>query len=581
VGTPVDPRAAHPLEAMSMVRRALTAWSVLLALLGAGACRRAADTIDREIRTIVSADEPPAYLEGTRWKLVRQIYEDRQYRPLWVGDRQLAGRTTNLVANLCDAEREGLRPADYRLDELRRTAERLQPSLIKKRPEAFAVLDLELTRRFLDYGSDLLAGRLDPKAVASGWYIQARRSSIDSALRFASRAEDFGDMVARLRPHQPEYASLVKALAEYRDILRQGGWPEVPRSRKLRPGDRGARVAALRRRLQATGDLSGSGGGKPVYDRAVAKAVARFQARHGIPSDGRVGPLTLAALNVPVGVRIRQIQVNLERYRWLPADFGRQYIYVNIPEYQLYAYANRKPVLKMRVVVGQEYKNATPVFADSMRFLVFRPDWYVPQRILVHELAPRIKKARRYLVRHQLEVLDAKDHEPVREPRKINWSHVDTTRIRVRQKPGKTNPLGLVKFMFPNQFSVYLHDTPARSVFNRRKRTFSHGCVLVEKPVELAEYVLDGQDDWDEEKVREAMRTADEADQGEGEEGRTVSLERPVPVYIVYLTAFVRDGVLHFRGDPYRKDREPIAKLGNPRPADPQLCEELQGLIGG
>jgi murein L,D-transpeptidase YcbB/YkuD len=581
VGAPLDPRAAYPLEAISMVRRALTAWSALLVLLGAGACRRAADPIGREIRTVVSAEKPPAYLEGTRWKLLRQIYEDRQYRPLWVGGRQLPERTKSLVANLCDAEREGLRPADYRLGEFRRTVDRLRPSLSKKRPEAFAVLDLELTRRFLDYGADLLAGRLDPKAVASGWYIRARRSSTDSALRLASREGDFDDMVAPLRPQQPEYAGLVEALAEYRDILRRGGWPEVPEGRTLRRGDRGARVAALRRRLQATGDLSASAGSKRVYGRALAKAVARFQARHGIPSDGRVGRLTLAALNVPVGVRIRQIQLNLERYRWLPADFGPQYIYVNIPEYQLYAYQGGKPVLKMRVVVGEEYENATPVFADSMTFVVFRPDWYVPQRILVHELAPRIKKARKYLVRHQLEVLDAKAHVPVRAPRKINWSRVDTTKIRVRQKPGKTNPLGLVKFMFPNQFSVYLHDTPARSVFNRRKRTFSHGCVLVEKPVELAEYVLDGQDDWDEEKVREAMRTADEADQGKGEEGRTVSLERPVPVYIVYLTAFVRDGVLHFRGDPYRKDREPIAKLGNPRPADPQLCEELQGLIGG
>jgi L,D-transpeptidase YcbB len=581
VGAPLDPRAAHPLEAMSMVRRALTAWSALLALLGAGACRRAADSIGREIRTVVSADKPPAYLEGTRWKLVRQIYEDRQYRPLWVGGRQLPERTKSLVANLCDAEREGLRPADYRLREFRGTVDRLRPSLIKKRPEAFAALDLELTTRFLDYGADLLAGRLDPKAVASGWYIRARRSSTDSALRLASREEDFDDMVAPLRPQQPEYAGLVEALAEYRDILRRGGWPEVPGGRTLRRGDRGARVAALRRRLQATGDLSASAGSKRVYDRALAKAVARFQARHGIPSDGRVGRLTLAALNVPVGVRIRQIQLNLERYRWLPSDFGPQYIYVNIPEYQLYAYDDGEPVLKMRVVVGEEYENATPVFADSMTSVVFRPDWYVPQRILVHELAPRIKKARKYLVRHQLEVLDAKAHVPVRAPRKINWSRVDTTKIRVRQKPGKTNPLGLVKFMFPNQFSVFLHDTPARSVFNRRKRTLSHGCVLVEKPVALAEYVLHGQDDWDEKKVREAMRTVYPADQEEGEDGRTVSLERPVPVYIVYLTAFVRDGVLHFRGDPYRKDREPIAKLGNPRPGDPRVCEELQKLIGG
>src|SRR5439155_11297910 len=251
----MDSRAAHPLDAMSMFRRALTLWSALLALLGAIGCRRAGDPIGREIRTIVSAEKAPAYMEGPRWKLVRQIYEDRQYRPLWVGARRVPERTKDLIANLCDAEREGLRPADYRLGELRRTVEQLRPSLDKQRPEAFAVLDLELTRRFLEYGADLLAGRLDPKAVASGWYIRARRSSIDSTLRVASQAQEFHDIVAPLRPQQAEYAELVKALASYREILRQGGWPEVPGRSRLRRGDRGARVAVLRRRLRITGDL--------------------------------------------------------------------------------------------------------------------------------------------------------------------------------------------------------------------------------------------------------------------------------------------------------------------------------------
>jgi L,D-transpeptidase YcbB len=169
-----------------MFRPALTVWPCLIGLLGAVACRRSADRISHEIRNITSAERPPAYLEGVRWKLVRQIYEDRQYRPLWVGIRPVPERTKDLIANLCDAEREGLRPADYRLGEFRRTLERLRPSLNKQRPEAFAVLDLELTRRFLDYGADLLAGRLDPKAVASGWYIRARRSSIEGTLRGAA-----------------------------------------------------------------------------------------------------------------------------------------------------------------------------------------------------------------------------------------------------------------------------------------------------------------------------------------------------------------------------------------------------------
>jgi murein L,D-transpeptidase YcbB/YkuD len=564
-----------------MLRPALTVWPCLIALLGAVACRRSPDPTGQEIRNIISAERPPAYLEGVRWELVRQIYEDRQYRPLWVGARPVPERTKELIANLCDAEREGLRSADYRLGEFRRTVERLRPSLDKQRPEAFAVLDLELTRRFLEYGADLLAGRLDPKAVASEWYIRERRSSIDSTLRVAVQAQEFHDMVASLRSRQLGYAQLVKALAGHREILRQGGgWPEVPGRNRLQRGDRGARVAVLRRRLWITGDLEGSAKGKPVYDRAVAKAVARFQERHGIPSDGIVGAATLAALNVPVEVRIRQIQLNLERYRWLPAEFGSRYIYVNIPDYELSAYDRGKPVLKMRVVVGDEYENATPVFADSMTSVVFRPYWYVPQRILVEELIPRIRKKRSYLVRHNFEVLDAKRESLVLNPRRINWSRVDPTKIRMRQKPGSpTNPLGLVKFMFPNQFAVYLHDTPTRELFNRPKRTLSHGCVWVEKPVELADYVLAGQDDWDEKKIREAMQMAHSAGEEESVDGHTVALERPVPVYIVYLTAFVRDGDLNFRRDPYGKAREALARLGKLSPSDPRLCEELQKLL--
>lgn len=565
-----------------MFRPALTVWPCLIGLLGAVACRRSADPIGQEIRTIVSAERPPAYLEGVRWKLLRQIYQDRQYRPLWVGVRPVPERTKELIANLCDAEREALRPADYRLPELRRTLERLHPSLEKQRPEAFAVLDLELTRRFLDYGADLLGGRLDPKVVSSEWYIRARRSTIDGTLRGAVQAQEFPGIVAPLRPHQPEYAELVKALAGYRELLRQGGWPEVRGRGRLRHGDQGARVAVLRRRLRMTGDLRDSAEHKPVYDRAVAKAVARFQARHGIPSNGIVGAATLAALNVPVQVRIRQIQLNLERYRWLPAEFEPRYIFVNIPDYRLYGYDVGKPVLTMRVVVGDEYGKATPVFADSMTFVVFRPYWHVPQRILVREILPRIKKKRSYLVRHHFEVVDAKRESVVLNPRRINWSRVDLTRVRVRQRGGDpTNPLGLVKFMFPNQFAVYLHDTPTRKLFNRQDRTLSHGCVWVEKPVELADYVLAGQDDWGEKKIREAMQTAHSAGGDGGAERDSVTLERPVPVYIVYLTAFVRDGILNFRRDPYGKDREAIARLGKLSPSDPRLCEELQKLVGG
>jgi L,D-transpeptidase YcbB len=562
-------------------RPALPLWPCVIALLGPSACRQSGDRVSREIQNIVSADKPPAYLEGVRWKLVRQIYQDRQYRPLWVGVRPVPGRTKQLIASLCDAEREGLRPADYRLPELRRTLERLRPSLEKQRPEAFAVVDLELTRRFLDYGADLLAGRLDPKAVSSEWYIRERRSNIDGTLRGAAQVQDFNSMMAPLRPDLPEYADLVKALAVYREILRQGGWPAISGHTPLRLGSRGKRVAVLRRRLRITGDLVGWAGRKPVYNRAVAKAVASFQARHGLPSNGIVGLPTLAALNVPVQVRIRQIQLNLERYRWLPTEFGPRYIYVNIPDYKLSAYNAGKPVLTMRVVVGDEYESATPVFADLMTYLVFRPYWLVPQRIFVREILPRVRKQRSYLARHDYEVVAAKRESVVLNPRRINWRRVDLRKIRLRQKPGNTNHLGLVKFMFPNQFAIYLHDTPTRNLFTGRKRTLSHGCVWVEKPMELADYVLAGQEGWNELKVRQAMVTTQSAAAAASVDGNTVTLARPVPVYLVYLTAFVRDGVVNFRRDPYGKDRQAIARLGKLTPTDPELCEELQKLLGG
>jgi murein L,D-transpeptidase YcbB/YkuD len=217
-----------------------------------------------------------------------------------------------------------------------------------------------------------------------------------------------------------------------------------------------------------------------------------------------------------------------------------------------------------------------------MTFVVFRPDWNVPQRILVREILPKIRRKRSYLVRHQFEVVNAKHESLVLNPRRINWSRVDLTKVRLRQRGGSpTNPLGLVKFMFPNQFAVYLHDTPTRKLFNRSNRTLSHGCVWVEKPVELADYALAGQDGWDEGKIREAMQTAHSAGQGGEADRHSVRLERPLPVYIVYFTAFVRDGILNFRRDPYGRDREAIARLGKVSPTDSRLCEELQKLLAG
>jgi murein L,D-transpeptidase YcbB/YkuD len=530
---------------------------------------------------------------GARWQLARQVYADRDHRPLWITGRMVEGRTRELIETLCHAEREGLRAADYDLAAVRAGLERLRE---QDEPDsvALAALDLRLTRSFLDYGGDLLAGRLDPQAVDNGWYIRARRAGIDSTLRAALKEGDFGDMVAPLRPRQREYQEMVKALAEYREIQEERGWATVPGGGKLQRGDDGPRVGALRHRLEATGELK-KAAGSSVYDDDVAAAVARFQERHGIPVDSAAGAATLAALNVPVETRIRQIELNLERYRWLPSDFGKRYILVNIPDYRLYAYDGGKEKLTMRVIVGDEYGNATPVFADSMTYLVFRPQWDVPRSILVNEVIPKVRENVYYLAKHSYEVVDTARNQVIDDPASIDWENLDTAEIhfRVRQKSGAGNALGNVKFMFPNQFSIYLHDTPADHLFDRSKRTLSHGCVRVEEPVKLADYVLDGQGDWDEGRIRQTMGGGTEG-RRDGEAERrpsdpptlrpsasptTVDLEKPVPVYLLYLTAFMRDGVLHFRDDPYGKDRQAIARLGRPARADRSECERLAELM--
>jgi murein L,D-transpeptidase YcbB/YkuD len=547
---------------------------LVLLIVFAPSCRPGDAAIGADIKDLTSASRPPVAFRGARWKVLRQVYADREYRPFWIKGGRPDGASRDLTATLCEAEREGLRPADYNLADLQKVLEQTWVGDEKPRPAALARLDVELTMRLLDYGADLLAGRLDPAAVDNGWYIRARRSSVDSTLRVALRSTDPQSMLDRVRPRRKEYAGLVKALSDYRDILEHGGWPSVPAGGKLRKGDRGPRVVALRSRLRATGDLDG-GGSKPEYDAELAAAVARFQERHGTPVDSVVGPPTLAALNLSVETRIRQIEINLERYRWLPPDFGPRYVLVNIPDYRLYAFDSGKERLAMRVIVGGEYGNATPVFADSMRYIVFRPYWYVPKRILVDEVIPQAREDDSYFARHGLQVVEAKHRSRALDPKSIDWSDVDTAdlQFRVRQPASDDNALGRVKFMFPNRFSVYLHDTPAHALFQQSKRTMSHGCVRVEQPVELADYVLDGQQDWDEQKVREAMEAPDSA------EGRTVRLEHPVPVYLVYLTAFMSNGVLNFRDDPYDKDRAALARLGKPRPRDRATCEALAKLL--
>jgi murein L,D-transpeptidase YcbB/YkuD len=544
-----------------------------LALAG---CRKPLTEADvvAAVRQVIDSGPAPAGIPGLRWQMIQAVYRERDYQPLWTGIDQPSQRGVDFIAALAGADAQGLRPADYDLPALRSHLQRAYDPGLPRDSIAAALtrLDLFLTGTFFNYGTHLYSGRLDPAVVDSGWFIAERRTGADTLLLLGLTREKFPEMVEDLYPRWAEYRRLVTALAEYRGLQARGGWDSIalpPRLKlKLEPGATDSLVPLVRRRLLATGELGGPAASDPLlYDSVLAGAVALFQERHGLETDSVIGRGTIEAMNVPVEMRIGQIELNMERYRWLPDHLGDRYILVNVPDYHLYAYDEGKEVFQMRVVVGKDFENPTPVFADSMSYLVFRPYWNVPARILKEEIIPAARKDTGYIAKNNYEIIRGR---AVVNADSIDWKNLDTAKVNfyVRQKPGPLNSLGLVKFMFPNQFDVYLHDTPARSLFRRAGRAASHGCIRVERPEQLAQFALARNPEWDLQKIRTAMRR---------DTSQQVGLRQKVPVYIVYFTSFVRDGVVRFRSDLYGTDRRAIARLeeGRGQAVPAALREEI------
>ena len=529
-----------------------------LALAG---CRKALTEADvvASMRQVIDSAPPPAGLVDVRWRMIQAVYRERKFKPLWTSLAKPTEQGLEFIRAITGAEAQGLRSTDYHLADLKDLLARAyDPALARDSiPGALSRLDLQLTSTFFEFGTHLFSGRLDPAAVDSGWFIAERRSGVDTLLLLGLTRNTFAEMVEPLYPKWEEYGRLVRALAEYHALQARGGWDSIPvppvrLKFKLEPDGVDSLVPQIRRRLLVTGELKDSSTIDPYrYDSVLAGAVALFQDRHGLEMDSVIGRGTIEAMNVSVKTRIGQIELNMERYRWLPDNLGPRYILVNIPDYHLYAYDEGKEVFQMRVVVGKDYENPTPVFADSMSYIVFRPYWNVPPRIVKEEIVPLARRDTGYIAKHNYEILRGRE---VIDPATIVWAKVDTAKINfyVRKRPGPLNSLGLVKFMFPNQFDVYLHDTPVRSLFRRAGRAASHGCIRVERPEQLAQFALSRNPDWDLRKIRDAMRR---------DSSQQVGLRQKVPVFIVYFTSFVRDGSVRFRSDLYGTDRRAIARL--------------------
>jgi murein L,D-transpeptidase YcbB/YkuD len=479
-----------------------------------------------------------------------QAYVFSSGAPVWVDDSgRPTARARAAVAVLEQASAEGLDPEDYAVATLSRMAGALSGPAAPVR--AAAELDVLLTASVLRYFRHLHLGRLDPRTL--GLQIVAPDDGHDFAesLRSALDGNRLADTASELSPPLAQYRALKAALARYRALA------ATPIERPVfattvRPGEPFADLGRLHHLLTVTGDLPAGATVPAIYDDVLADAVGRFQDRHGLDPDRVIGRATQAALAVPLSWRVRQIELALERLRWLPDISKGRLIAVNIPMFRLFAW-NRvpspaPPALTMSVIVGRALGTRTPVFADRMEYVIFRPYWNVPRSILVNEILPTVRRDPGYLARENLEIVRGQaDASPVLAPTAEHIAELGRGDVRVRQRPGAANALGLIKFMFPNHNNVYMHDTPAPYLFQRSRRDFSHGCIRVEDPVALAEWAMGTDSSWTADAIRTAMN---------GAPNRRVDLAEPIQVVIFYTTAVIlpEDDRVHFTEDIYKQD---------------------------
>ena len=516
--------------------------------------------LDVALRSALS-NAPPAYTkwdpEGPRlWKQTRAFYERRQFAPAWVEKSKPRPQIDALVRAIREADLEGLDPQLYNVDMIESRRKEAAKGFLSDKgfdPKEAGALDVWFTYLYMKYASDLADGLSDLAKADPTWKMKPENFDPLSHLENALAKNNVTESLRDLTPTAPEYARLRAALADHRKLQANGGWPQVPATMKLKPGQQSPLVPMLAKRLAASGDYKGqipTDGQPAAYGPELQEAVKVFQRRHGLADDAAIGRELVAELNVPVEQRIAQIRLNMERWRWLPRDLGNRHILVNIPEMRLDVYEGDQVPLTMKVVVGKQ-DTQTPIFNDEMTHLVFSPYWNVPPSIAQNETLPAAMRDPGFLSRNNMEVVDASGNRV--DPGSVDLSN--PTAYRFRQRPGSDNSLGLVKFMFPNQFNVYLHDTPADTLFDRATRSFSHGCVRIAEPQALAEYVLRDQPEWDRAKIEAAMHAGEE---------KHVKLKTPIPVYLGYWTARVRpDGTVQFRKDVYGVDGRLTVKLAD------------------
>jgi len=509
--------------------------------------------ITSESGTLIKSLVEESRMEELRWpdfndyrRHLRNLYSPIGYSLLWTKDGQPTPQTLAVIALFEKADDKGINSVDY---DGTRWRQRL--ALFPTHDQAtLGRFDLAVSITLMRYISDLHIGRINPHNVRFDLDIETKKYYLPKLLTDIAAAPDPNVILATVEPPYAEYRRLQAALAEYRRMaIDAKNEPRLPAA-KVKPGDAYDAIARLVKVLHRTGDLPAATQPRNLttYDEPLVTAVKHFQTRHNLEPDGILSARTFAALNVPLARRVRQLQLALERWRWAPSEFAHPPIVVNIPEFRLNAWDDTigHIGLTMRVVVGQTVSHQTPVFAGDMQTVVFRPYWNVPPTIQGAELLPKIAKDSGYLARNNYELVDEEGNPAGTKADKETLAKLRSGDMRVRQKPGASNALGLVKFVFPNQNNIYLHSTPSQELFSRTRRDFSHGCIRVEEPAKLAAWALRDQPEWTPERIKEAMQTGD---------SQGVTVKTPIPIMIIYTTAVAHeDGSVSFYDDIYGHD---------------------------
>ena len=490
---------------------------------------------------------------------ISRFYNSRAFEPVWYDNDGMLERAQELHDFLDQARLEGLIASGLQDNNAAR-------SHLPKDMQDKARREIQLTDLFMSLAKRVSQGQLNPSDFDTEWHYDRPQIDTVALLQRALESNDFTGTLSGLLPQHKSYRQLVTTLGFYRELAQSGGWPEIARvGPTLELGATGDEIIQLRDRLRLSGDLVTDIPNDTGFDAELKLAVNHFQERHGLKADGVVGLATREALHTSVDKRIEQITLNLERWRWLPRDLGERHIRVNMAGFELQVREDDEIPLSMRVIVGKDERK-TPAFTKEMKYLVFNPYWNVPDKIAREDLMPHVLHDPGYFFRKNIRVLSGwGKHSEELDPYSIDWQAYRDSKylpFKFRQDPGERNSLGRVKFMLPNPYSVYLHDTPSRRLFKRSVRTFSSGCVRLEDPLALANYVMG--DNWQVPALQEIIKS---------NRNRILALPEPIPVHMLYQTAWVdQSGIVQFRKDIYKKDKlmlmalpqaiQPVAQQG-------------------